>query len=201
MSKTIQQTLHEAKQAVLNYELGKAIATMAAVYAQRPSLFGHDSFKTIHKDYSLMVDFMMRGYKDNQRSELYKLLLHKLYALVSNLEISWRCKNVTVYVAAFQRAARLNLSPTFLREVLERFVTDVTLLSAWPTRWASTTASASHRMRREHAGCSPASVPAASVSASTWRQMWPCQAQAISTSMTIKHQKIGVYEPYIVEND
>lgn len=129
MSKTIQQILGEAKADILSKSLGKALRTMGTVYDSRPSLYGHDTFTTIQQDYDLMVDYLMRGYADNQRQTLYDQLLRRLYRLVADLEIAWRCKNTPFYIAAFQRAARLNLSPAFLREVLERYVGDVAVLS------------------------------------------------------------------------
>lgn len=129
MSKTIQQILSEAKEHALGKDLGQALRAMASVYASRPSLYGHDTFATIEQDYSLMVDYLMRGFADSQRQSLYNQLLRRLYRLVADLEIAWRCKNQPIYTAAFQRAAHLNLSPAFLREVLERYVGDVAVLS------------------------------------------------------------------------
>lgn len=129
MSKPIQQVLHEAKQATRSRRLGAAIRTMATVYEQRPSLYGHEAFETLRQDHALMLDFLLKGYPDDQRGKLYGKLLHRLHGLVSDLEISWRCKNVGIYADAFRHANRLNLSPDFVREVLERFVGDVTMLS------------------------------------------------------------------------
>lgn len=129
MSKPIQQVLHEAKQATLARSLGTAIRTMVAVYELRPSLFGHETFETLRQDHTLMLDYLLKGFADDQRAKLYDKLLHRLHALISDLEIAWRCKNVGIYADAFRHADRLNLSPDFVREVLERFVGDVTMLS------------------------------------------------------------------------
>lgn len=126
---TIQEIIHEAKRQTLDCQLGQAIATMRRVYDQRPSLFGRETFEDIEQNHRLMLDYMLRGYADNERQHLYRKLLRRIYQLVADLEIAWRCKNNHVYVLAFQRADRLNLSPAFLQEVLERFVSDVAMLS------------------------------------------------------------------------
>lgn len=126
---TIQEILHEAKQQALDCHLGDALTTMRGIYEQRPSLYGRQTFENIDHSHRLMLDYMLRGYKDEQRAKLYMQLLRKLYALVADLEISWRCKNSHVYVQAFQRADHLNLSAGFIQEVLECFVGDVAMLS------------------------------------------------------------------------
>lgn len=149
MSNPIQQTLAEAKQFVLNGQLGKAIRMMQEVYEQRPTLYGRETLERIHQDHRLMLDFMLRGYKDDEREAVYTKLLHRLYTVVADLEIAWRCKNVSTFANAFRRADHLNLSPNFIQEVLERFVSDVTILSLDDEDTARTKSRAIHE--RHHA--------------------------------------------------
>lgn len=129
MSTPVQQVLAKAKQHLLDGHLGAAIRVMANVYGQRPSLFGYETFKNIQQDHTLMLDYMLRGFADDQRERVYQGMLKRMYTLVADLEISWRCKNLRVYSDAFHRADHLNLSPVFVQEVLERYVGDATMLS------------------------------------------------------------------------
>lgn len=126
---TIQEILHDTKTKTLDRHLGEALRSLSKLYDQKPALYGHETFEAISNDHRLMLDYMLRGFKDSQREVLYEQLLKRLYRLVADLEISWRCKNNPVYQLAFQRADHLNLSPSFVREVLERFVGDVAMLS------------------------------------------------------------------------
>ena len=52
--------------------------------------------------------------------------------MAANLEISWRCKNISAWINAFHVADRLNTSHDFIRTVLETFVSDVAMLSLQP---------------------------------------------------------------------
>ncbi len=79
-----------------------------------------------------MVDYMERGFTDDKRASLYLSLLQRLYRVAADLEISWRCKNVIVYVDAFRISDHLNTSHDFIRSVLESFVSDVAMLSLLP---------------------------------------------------------------------
>lgn len=126
---TIQEILHDTKTKTLERHLGEALRSLSRLYDQKPALFGHETFEAIANDHQLMMDYMLRGFKDDQREVLYEQLLKRLYHLVADLEISWRCKNNPFYQLAFSRADRLNVSSGFIREVLERFVGDVAMLS------------------------------------------------------------------------
>lgn len=129
MSIPIQQILSEAKQQALDGQLAAALAALQTVYSQRPSLYGRETFDNIRESHQLMLDYFLRGYADKERAPLYGRLLRKTYVLTADLEISWRCKNLGIYATAFHRADHLNLSPSLLREVLERFVGDAAMLS------------------------------------------------------------------------
>nr|WP_234398015.1 hypothetical protein [Prevotella fusca] len=116
----------------MDKRLDNAIEALEQLYSQRPSLMGHSEFDTIKSDYQLMVDYMGRGFADNQRESLYKTLLQRLYRVAADLEISWRCKNIGAYVDAFRVSDRLNTNHDFVRTVLETYVSDVAMLSLQP---------------------------------------------------------------------
>ena len=117
---------------LMDKRLSNAIAILEQLYVQRPSLMGHGEFEAIKTDYQLMVDFMGRGFSDSHRESLYSSLLQRLYRVTADLEISWRCRNVSAYVNSFRVIDHLNTSHDFIRTVLEAFVSDIAMLSLQP---------------------------------------------------------------------
>lgn len=115
--------------ALFNGRLHEAITLIKPIYDGHPSLIGYDELMRIEQDHTTMCDYMLRGYADPQREQLYNRLLHDLYRLTANLMISWRCKNVAVYASAFRSDDKLNRSHDFLKTVLERYVSDQGMLS------------------------------------------------------------------------
>ena len=129
MTVRFEDTMQAICQAIYDGQLHKAISLLRPIYEGHPSLVGYDELERISKDYAMMRDFLLRGYADPQREQLYDRLLHDLYRLTANLKISWRCKNIEAFAAAYQTDKQLNRSHDFLKTVLERFVSDEALLS------------------------------------------------------------------------
>ena len=125
----VEEILSKAINCLMDRRLSNAIEVLEQLYVQRPSLMGHSEFEAIKTDYQLMVDYMGRGFSDSHRESLYSTLLQRLYRVAADLEISWRCKNVSVYVNSFRLIDHLNTSHDFVRTVLESFVSDIAMLS------------------------------------------------------------------------
>lgn len=128
----VDEILSSAINNLMDKRLDVAIELLEQLYAQRPTLIGHSELEAVKNDYQLMVDYMERGFTDDKRASLYLSLLQRLYRVAADLEISWRCKNVIVYVDAFRISDHLNTSHDFIRSVLESFVSDVAMLSLLP---------------------------------------------------------------------
>ena len=128
----VEEILSKAINCLMDRRLSNAIEVLEQLYAQRPSLMGHSEFEAIKTDYQLMVDYMGRGFSDSHRESLYSTLLQRLYRVAADLEISWRCKNVSAYVNSFRVIDHLNTSHDFVRTVLESFVSDIAMLSLQP---------------------------------------------------------------------
>ena len=128
----VDEILSSAINNLMDKRLDVAIELLEQLYVQRPTLIGHSELETVKNDYQLMVDYMERGFTDDKRASLYLSLLQRLYRVAADLEISWRCKNVIVYVDAFRISDHLNTSHDFIRSVLESFVSDVAMLSLLP---------------------------------------------------------------------
>ena len=128
----VDEILSSAINNLMDKRLDVAIELLEQLYVQRPTLIGHSELEAVKNDYQLMVDYMERGFTDDKRASLYLSLLQRLYRVAADLEISWRCKNVIVYVDAFRISDHLNTSHNFIRSVLESFVSDVAMLSLLP---------------------------------------------------------------------
>lgn len=128
----VDEILSSAINNLMDKRLDLAIELLEQLYVQRPTLIGHSELEAVKNDYQLMVDYMERGFTDDKRASLYLSLLQRLYRVAADLEISWRCKNVIVYVDAFRISDHLNTSHNFIRSVLESFVSDVAMLSLLP---------------------------------------------------------------------
>ena len=128
----VDEILSSAINNLMDKRLDVAIELLEQLYVQRPTLIGHSELEAVKNDYQLMVDYMERGFTDDKRATLYITLLQRLYRVAADLEISWRCKNVIVYVDAFRISDHLNTSHDFIRSVLESFVSDVAMLSLLP---------------------------------------------------------------------
>lgn len=114
------------------HHLANALAKLQELYAEKPTLRSHDEYKAIFEDYERMVQFITQGFDDPERDHLYQSLLQRLYVLTSDLQLSWNCKNNSTYVKAFHTADHLNMGYDFLQMVLEKYVTDVAMLSLMP---------------------------------------------------------------------
>ena len=128
----VEEILSKAINCLMDRRLSNAIEVLDQLYVHRPSLMGHSEFEAIKTDYQLMVDYMGRGFSDSHRESLYNTLLQRLYRVAADLEISWRCKNVSAYVNSFRVIDHLNTSHDFVRTVLESFVSDIAMLSLQP---------------------------------------------------------------------
>ena len=128
----VEEILSKSINCLMDRRLSNAIEVLEQLYVQRPSLMGHSEFEAIKTDYQLMVDYMGRGFSDSHRDSLYSTLLQRLYRVAADLEISWRCKNVSAYVNSFRVIDHLNTSHDFVRTVLESFVSDIAMLSLQP---------------------------------------------------------------------
>ena len=117
--------INSALELLSTRQLDKAIKVLQPIYDGKPSLVDYNEYMAIVNDYHLMCEYMLRGVKDPAREKLYVSLMERLYRVSANLLLSWRCKNKPTFVDAFRTADQLNLSHSFVRSVLENFVSDI----------------------------------------------------------------------------
>ena len=121
--------LDKALQHICDRHLRQAISQVEATLREHPDMAALNRLQTIRSDYELMLGFMVKGYHDDQREELYNGLLRRLYVLIQDIDLARRKKEMGLYAAAERLADRRNLSLDFIRSVLEGFVADAAMLS------------------------------------------------------------------------
>ncbi len=129
MGERADHILNQARHCVRQQRLKDAISILQPLYEVHPNLWGYDDYQLVTDNYQRMMEYMKKGFLDPEREKLYRQLLRRIYRIIENLDISWRCKNQSIYVEAFHKTDHLNMSYAFIQDVLERYVSDVAMLS------------------------------------------------------------------------
>lgn len=126
----------EARLLFENDEVGKGLEFLRKALSEYPYVGGYEQIETLCDDYRLMLDYMKKGYVDSQRGEQYKKIAQKAWLITWDMEHEWRVRNNSLYVEALRDCAHLNMSHSFIRSVLESYVTDMAMLSLEPANVA-----------------------------------------------------------------
>lgn len=125
----IQEDLDNAISYLYQCRLTLALNILKPIFDAHPKLKDAREIEDISNTLDIMRHYMIEDVTDPDRKKLYRSLVRRTFRVASDLMISWRCKNIGFYITQFQKAAHLNMSPDFIRTVLETFVSDVALLS------------------------------------------------------------------------
>lgn len=150
MMQSNNESLNRAWESLFKYDnLGQALHQLAEVASQHPTLLARPEYVHIREDYQLMRKYMLRGYRDEQRTEVYLQLCDRLMALVHDIVLEWNTQDVHhAWGAARVRCAGINMAHDIVRENLERFVQNQAMLSLEPEEVAS---KKSHALYSAHA--------------------------------------------------
>ena len=124
--------LKEAKRIILEERnLGAALRRIHAFLADKQWLSSYaNELEAIENDYQLMCDFMLRGFRDEKRTDLYDNLMRKTYRVACDLELQFAIRGANVSLReAGNTAGQQNLSPDSIRQRLEGFVQEAAMLS------------------------------------------------------------------------
>ena len=86
-------------------------------------------YEAVEKDYQLMRDYMLRGYKDPQIESVYRSLLRRACRLYGTMCLAEIAKKRPSYISAGISSGGLSLQSDDVRDELERFVQDVAMAS------------------------------------------------------------------------
>ncbi|MDN5554191.1 tetratricopeptide repeat protein [Prevotella sp.] len=86
----------------------------------------------IESGYSLMKDYMSRGYKDEMRESLYVDMLRKLYTVAFDSSNDVLISNGSYNHSASERSGMINLNEEDISGTFERYVQDLAMASLQP---------------------------------------------------------------------
>ncbi len=90
-----------------------------------------DELQSIVDSYGLMSDYMLRGYQDHERADLYHKLSQRLYRKLSDVQLEARKQFDPVVSSLVSREAS-HVDVESLRNNLELFVSDLAMLTLEP---------------------------------------------------------------------
>ena len=126
-------SLNEVRACILESEdLGQALRVLDEAFANYTSLHGDERLEDIRLDYNRMKDFVLRGYRDNQREMLYRQLLRRLFVVVNDIILQSYLHHKTSYMTAALKCRGIGDSEEEIRARLEGFVQDTAMLSLTP---------------------------------------------------------------------
>lgn len=113
-------------------KLGYALLEARKIVDKHPYLLYSDQLVLIEEDYKRMLDFMLNGYEDPSREEMYKSLLLRLSRLVQCLIIAEKIHKNSFFAECYRIASSQSFSMEKTRTVLHDYVSDVAMLSLEP---------------------------------------------------------------------
>lgn len=119
---------------LIDRKLDEAIGQLENHLYAQPGQYNTEALQTLKSDFRLMVDYWRRGFSDNDRENLYDMLLRRMYLLTCNLYIDERTANTPLLrvVAERPRNRHREWLVGDMREELENHVASVALLALEP---------------------------------------------------------------------
>lgn len=109
--------------------LGHALRQVREYVQENPYLMYEEGLGDIERDYSMMLEYMGRGYVDEHRERVYQDLMQRLFTFMGNLFLAFMIKNNGFFSDLSNRAKNSSFSADIVRMTLENFVTDLAMLS------------------------------------------------------------------------
>ena len=119
---------------LIEKNLSSAMSAMEIYLSKYPNQAYSDRFYAIEADFQRMADYWKQGYKDPQLPTLYTQLLHRLYVIYVDAQMSHVVGQSTFLSAVYMRlrmTAR-NWSVQTLREAMESYVSDLAMIELEP---------------------------------------------------------------------
>lgn len=101
-------------------DLGEAIREMRQ-FMDKHMLTANDLFTSVEEEYGLMQDYMLRGYEDPQREQVYQRLMLRLFNALHRLHADYLVRSAQAF-GMMRRTAGASLSADDVKQRLEAFV-------------------------------------------------------------------------------
>lgn len=110
-------------------DVREALEQIKSLVASHHFVSFQGRIEEIEREYSLMKDYMERGFSDPQRPHLYQELLKDLFVLLREIQLKEEIYKGGSYTMAMSRTLKFDTDSEAIRQHLEGFVQDVALLS------------------------------------------------------------------------
>ncbi len=112
--------------------LGNAIKHCRSFLKEKAVTVFDERVNDIDSQYSLLKDYMLRGYKDDKREELYREMLYKLYTVLFDVERHLQIKEDSYFTSAVLNSRSIDFQNEDFQNKLEGFVQEAAMLSLEP---------------------------------------------------------------------
>jgi len=118
--------------AITRGSLGNGLQYLTKAANQCKNHSFDESINQIKNDFALMKQYVMNGYKDDERVTIYENLLFKSYDVYQRLKMEYLCANIKTFNLA--RQATKTFSPSFeeIEKHMEDYVQDEAVASLQP---------------------------------------------------------------------
>ena len=118
-----------------NLSLGQGIARMRELILMMPWLTVSEQLSMLERDYALMLDVLLKGYKDESRPQMYSQMLSRLRVIACNALSDAVTRQVPTFTAAKTKANTVSFDKDCIMDTLQGFVQDIalSLLSSNPS--------------------------------------------------------------------
>ena len=110
-----------------NGELGTAMTEYEKVSADMVNPLLQECFQQIRNDYRLMLDFLLRGFRDTERDRLYSQLIVRFDQLVADTDTNMQTENSQMFANIKKNLAAFSAQHDEVYGRLEAFVTDMAM--------------------------------------------------------------------------
>lgn len=110
-----------------NGELGTAMTEYEKVSADMVNPLLQERFQQIRNDYRLMLDFLLRGFRDTERDRLYSQLIVRFDQLVADTDMNMQTENSQMFANIKKNLAAFSAQHDEVYGRLEAFVTDMAM--------------------------------------------------------------------------
>ena len=110
-----------------NGELGTAMTEYEKVSADMVNPLLQERFQQIRNDYRLMLNFLLRGFRDTERDRLYSQLIVRFDQLVADTDMNMQTENSQMFANIKKNLAAFSAQHDEVYGRLEAFVTDMAM--------------------------------------------------------------------------
>lgn len=139
--------MNEIPHLLKNRQLKAAIEQLKACAPIYKEVNAAERIERIADDYSRMLDYMERGYKDDSRATLYEKLRRETYRLDADMTLLDTYRSTSFFSNALYQANKARWDEEIISFTLENFVSDVAMLSLEPEE---TRLEKSRQLHRRH---------------------------------------------------